>query len=193
MKDLEKFFSLTFEEAIKKLYEETHKEHTDNIAYKDTLTDINGDEIPPEGVVALYNDLHNVANKLYMHRWSCDTLLPNEQMKLWSDLRDSLGLPPGTATAGRDVSDENPREIKQLIARCEANELTFDNHDMSVALTEIARLRLTNTEWEAIREATEIYQQLCDDYGPSTTDEENLITLQALLDNHKKKDEHGNC
>jgi hypothetical protein len=31
-------------------------------------------------------------------RWSCDKLPPDEQARLWEELRDALGLPEGSAT-----------------------------------------------------------------------------------------------
>jgi hypothetical protein len=40
-----------------------------------------------------------VAHQLYLAgRWTCEGLSPEEQARLWEDLRDALGLPEGTAT-----------------------------------------------------------------------------------------------
>jgi hypothetical protein len=43
--------------------------------------------------------LHKAALALYMAgRWECTEKSPQEQAALWEELRDALGLTPGTAT-----------------------------------------------------------------------------------------------
>lgn len=56
------------------------------------------------------------------------------------------------------MRDELPDDLKTLIARCEINESTFDNEDMSTALFHAEKY------WKALREQTEVsdvYQTRC--------------------------------
>lgn len=55
-------------------------------------------------VPSRYARLYHAAHALYMAgRWTCDA--PVDAAALWTEMRDALGLAPGTATA-RGIGDD---------------------------------------------------------------------------------------
>ena len=52
--------------------------------------------------------LETAAFQLYMAgKWDCDTLEDDEQTRLWTNLRNALGLPEGTATKAGLIKGTN--------------------------------------------------------------------------------------
>jgi len=65
-------------------------------------------------------NLKEIVRNLYLAgKWSCPTIPEPEQIKLWEQLRDEAGIPPGTATqAGVGNSPQPCNYDKAWIGKC---------------------------------------------------------------------------